>query len=151
MKKFLALVCAAALLLGLGVSALAAVVDYGAELNPNEKVYGQTFHDVPENHWCFKMIEELVERGAINGYPDGNFYPNNTVTRQEFAKIMVVAAKEPVYPASNVSFGDVPLNHWANPFIEAAKPYMTAYQDRQGNQTFKPEAGPCGRTWRWRW
>lgn len=141
MKKLLALLGAVALMLGLCVPALAAVVDYGAELNPNEKVYGQTFHDVPENHWCFKMIEELVERGAINGYPDGNFYPNNTVTRQEFAKIMVVAAKEPVYPASNVSFGDVPLNHWANPFIEAAKPYMTAYQDRQGNQTFKPEAG----------
>lgn len=141
MKKLLSLLCAAALLLGLGASALAAVVDYGAELNPNEKVYGQTFHDVPKNHWCFKMIEELVERGAINGYPDGNFYPNNTVTRQEFAKIMVVAAGEPVYPASNVSFADVPLNHWANPFIEAAKPYMTAYENRQGNRTFKPEAG----------
>lgn len=140
-KKLLALLCAVTLLLGLSMSALAAVIDYGAELNPNEKVYSQTFHDVPENHWCFKMIEDLVERGAINGYPDGNFYPNNIVTRQEFAKIMVVAAKEPVYPAANVSFSDVPLSHWANPFIEAAKPYMTAYQDRQGNQTFKPEAG----------
>lgn len=141
MKKLLALLGAVALMLGLCVPALAAVVDYGAELNPNEKVYSQTFRDVPPNHWAFQMIEELVERGAINGYPDGNFYPNNTVTRQEFAKIMVVAAKEPVYPASNVSFSDVPLTHWANPFIEAAKPYMTAYQDRQGNQTFKPEAG----------
>lgn len=141
MKKLLSLLCAVALLLGLGASALAAVVDYGAELNPNEKTYNQTFRDVPEDHWCFKMIEDLVERGAINGFPDGNFYPNNIVTRQEFAKIMVVAAKEPVYPATNVSFSDVPLTHWANPFIEAAKPYMTAYQDRQGNQTFKPEAG----------
>lgn len=141
MKKFLASLCVVALVLGLGASTLAAVVDYGAELDPNEKTYTQTFRDVPENHWCFKMIEDLVERGAINGFPDGNFYPNNTVTRQEFAKIMVVAAKEPVYPASNVSFSDVPLTHWANPFIEAAKPYMTAYQDRQGNQTFKPEAG----------
>lgn len=138
-KKLLALLCAISLVIGLNAAAVN--VEYGAELNPNEKVYTQTFADVPENHWAFKMIEDLVERGAINGYPDGNFYPNNIVTRQEFAKIMVVAAKEPVYPASSVSFSDVPLSHWANPFIEAAKPYMTAYQDRQGNQTFKPEAG----------
>lgn len=138
-KKLLALLCAISLVIGLNAAAVN--VEYGAELNPNEKVYTQTFADVPENHWAFKMIEDLVERGAINGYPDGNFYPNNIVTRQEFAKIMVVAAKEPVYPASSVSFSDVPLSHWANPFIEVAKPYMTAYQDRQGNQTFKPEAG----------
>lgn len=75
MKKSLAILCALALCLGLATPAFAGVVDYGAEIKLEEKTYTQTFSDVPESHWVFRYIAELVERGAINGYPDGKFYP----------------------------------------------------------------------------
>lgn len=121
-------------------SAYAEVVEYGAENNPNEKTYTQSFSDVPTDHWAFQYIEELVERKAINGYPDGKFYPDKIVTREEFAKIMIVAAGLAAAPAQASSYADVPLTYWASPFIETAKPYMTAYQSG-GQAYFKPTDG----------
>lgn len=138
MKRLLSL--AFVLILLLNLSVLSSAVEYGSENNPSEKVSSQTFSDVPTSHWAFKYIAELVERGAINGYPDGKFYPNKIVTREEFAKIMVVAARLVAAPASASSYADVPLTYWASPFIETAKPYMTAYQS--GSQFyFKPSDG----------
>lgn len=118
----------------------AAVVPYGQDINTNEKTYTQTFSDVPTEHWAFKYVEDLVERKAINGYPDGNFYPDKTVTREEFAKIMVIAAGLTATPAQVSSYIDVPLEYWASPFIETARPYMTAYQ-AQGGFAFYPTTG----------
>lgn len=138
MKKLLSLLCAFALILGLAAPALA--VEYGAELNPNEKTHTQRFSDVPTNHWAFQYVGELVERGAINGYPDGRFYPDKTVTREEFAKIMVVAAGLTAAPATSSSYTDVDVTYWASPFIETAKPYMTAYQTA-GGLVFRPKDG----------
>lgn len=131
------LLCIALLVSGLG-GALA--VEYGAENNPEEKAYRQTFTDVPTTHWAFRFIAELVERGAISGYPDGKFYPDKTVTREEFAKIMIAAAGLTATPAAVSSYADVPLTYWSSPFVETAKPYMTAYQN--GDRLhFKPTAG----------
>lgn len=131
------------LLLAIGVCftilPTAFAVDYGVENVSGDKVYEQTFDDVPVNHWAFLYIEELVERGAINGFPDGNFYPNETVSRGQFAKIMVTAAGLTAAPASRSSFADVPLTHWASPFVETAKSYMTAYQNSAGQMLFKPD------------
>lgn len=139
MKKLLSLLCALALILGLAAPALA--VEYGAELNPNEKTYAQRFSDVPPDHWAYQYVGELVERGAINGYPDGKYYPDKIVTREEFAKIMVVAAGLTAAPVEYSSYTDVDVTYWASPFIETAKPYMTAYQDSWGGTSFHPKDG----------
>ena len=99
-----------------------------------------TFTDVPPDHWAFDSIEALAGRKAINGYPDGNFYPERTVSREEFAKIMVVAAGLTPIPAATSTYADVPLTYWASPYIETARPYMTAYQN-QGQLYFYPTTG----------
>src|SRR5450756_2386873 len=39
-------------------------------------------------HWAEAVILKLVEKGYVNGYPDGTFLPNNPVTRAEFVKIV---------------------------------------------------------------
>lgn len=142
MKKYLNRVLCALLAFCVTFSCAAAtVVDYGAEVNPEEKTYSQTLSDVPTTHWAFKFIAELVERKAVNGYPDGRFRPELTVSRQEFAKIMVAAAGLNAAPAKASSFSDVPLTHWASPFVEVAKPFMTAYQGAGGQLLFKPSDG----------
>ena len=101
---------------------------------------GPAFSDVPSDHWAFYYIEELVARKAINGYPDGNFYPEETVTREAFAKIMVVAAGLTPMPARTATYADVPVDHWAFSYIETARPYMTAYQN-QDRLFFYPANG----------
>lgn len=135
MKKLMATILTCALLLSLVVfPASVAGLSYNAEENLNQEPYKQTFEDIPTNHWAFTYINDLVERGAVNGFPDGKFYPNNTVTRQEFAKMMIGAAGMAATPVETSSFADVSTTHWASPFIEAAKSYMNDY--RAGGQTF---------------
>lgn len=42
-------------------------------------------------HWAEKSISRMVYAGAISGYPDGSFKPDNTITRAEFASMLVKA------------------------------------------------------------
>ena len=138
MKKVISALLSLALLLAAIPSALA--VEYGQELNPNPVEYEQTFEDVPKNHWAFQYIAEMVRRGAVSGYPDGLFRPEKTVTRSEFAKIMLGAAGVKATAAKTSSFVDVPLKDWASPFVETAKTYMTGYLTDKG-MYFKPTDG----------
>lgn len=124
-----ALVLALALLFSLGAAGFAA-----------EESPAQRFSDVSPNHWAYDYIEELSSRGAIDGYPDGKFYPEKTVTREEFAKIMVMAAGLVPQPAAESTYADVSLKHWSSPYIETARPYMTAYQS-MGQLYFYPFSG----------
>ncbi|MDW5300068.1 MAG: S-layer homology domain-containing protein, partial [Sedimentibacter sp.] len=49
-------------------------------------VYANEMLDI-QSHWGKSNIEYLIGRGSINGYPDGTFRPDGTITRAEFVKI----------------------------------------------------------------
>ena len=85
------------------------------------------FFDVPDEHWAFDEIANLVERGIIAGYEDGSFKPGNTITRAEWAKIMTGAAELPLNDLG-VHFHDI-AGHWAIPYINAVKDYLEPYAD----------------------
>jgi len=68
-------------------------------------------------HWAEANISKLVASGAIAGYPDGTFKPNATITRAEFATILVKAFK--LAPSSSKVFADT-ASHWAKADISAA-------------------------------
>ena len=44
---------------------------------------GNTFTDVPEDHWAARYIALAQHLGYIQGYPDGTFKPNQFITRAE--------------------------------------------------------------------
>ena len=46
------------------------------------------FPDVPENHWAYEYVEDLQKRGALEGYPDGLFKGDRSMTRYEFAAML---------------------------------------------------------------
>ena len=47
----------------------------------------RSFSDLSDSHWAYGVVQQLVNDGRINGYPDGSFQPDNQVTRWEFAKM----------------------------------------------------------------
>jgi hypothetical protein len=49
----------------------------------------RVFPDVPNTHWAYENVEWGVENGAISGYDDGTFKPDNQVTEAEFLKMLV--------------------------------------------------------------
>jgi len=74
------------------------------------------FNDI-KTHWAQPNIEKLVAAGAISGYPNGSFKPDTTITRAEFATVLVQAFK--LEAANGKTFKDT-VNHWAHNSIATA-------------------------------
>ena len=51
------------------------------------------FPDVPENHWAYEYVATLAGNGILEGYPDGMFSGDRTMTRYEFAAMFYRALK----------------------------------------------------------
>ena len=54
-------------------------------LNPN---MSKDFPDVPENHWAYEAVSLLAGNDIVQGYPDGEFHGERTMTRYEMAEII---------------------------------------------------------------
>lgn len=76
----------------------------------------KAFFDL-SGHWAAVNIQTLVQKGAIAGYPDGSFQPARTISRAEFATVLVKAFNLNVQ--SGKVFNDT-QNHWANDYIATA-------------------------------
>ena len=86
------------------------------------------FPDI-NNHWARPFIEGLAKRGILNGYPDGRFRPNNSVTRAEFAAIVTATFSQVTKKREYKPFNDVPSKHWAISAIQKSyeKVFITGY------------------------
>ena len=95
------------------------------------------YPDVSPGHWANEYIGAITAAGVMSGFPDGNFYPDEVLTRAEAATILVNA-----YQFSGTTqsptFSDVAGDHWAFAAIETlvANYIAAGYPDG----TFKPQA-----------
>jgi uncharacterized protein YjdB len=90
-----------------------------ASPTPSPSIHPVTLTDIAGN-WAYASIEKLVSMGAITGYPDGTFRPNNDITRAEFVTVLIKALKLP--PESGPVFADTE-NSWAKTYISTAAAY----------------------------
>ena len=67
----------------------------------------------PNSHWAFGYVIEATGMGAVSGYDDGTFRPDNTVTYNEYIKIFVSLLGYESYAEQK---GGYPLG-----YIEAAR------------------------------
>lgn len=76
------------------------------------------YSDVSESSEFATAIEWLTEQGAISGYNDGTFKPENKITRAEFLKILVYFKEGgiPTLP-EETCFEDVDLEEWYAPYV----------------------------------
>lgn len=84
---------------------------------------GTTLKDIEKTKYE-NSVNMLVTLGIVNGYPEDNTYrPNNTVTRAEMAKMMVVALGENDKVAAaakaKTKFNDM-NGHWAVGYVNVA-------------------------------
>ena len=54
-------------------------------INPN---MSKEFPDVPENHWAYEAVTRLAGNDIVQGYEDGKFHGERTMTRYEMAEII---------------------------------------------------------------
>lgn len=84
-------------------------------------------------HWAEKTLDEWQDEGLIDGYGDGSFQPNGTVTRAEFAKL--VNRTLGFTAESEISFSDVTERDWFH--AEVAKAVAAGYAQGSGG-LFRP-------------
>ena len=53
-----------------------------------QPVRNVAFPDVPKEHWAYSYVKSLADRGLLEGYPDGEFKGDRSMTRYEFAAII---------------------------------------------------------------
>lgn len=81
---------------------------------------GKTFEDI-KGHKNQTAIEQLAERNIINGKTDNSFEPQSTMTRAEFATIMVRGLGLSAKGDSN--FVDMAENDWFFEYVNTAYAY----------------------------
>jgi hypothetical protein len=80
--------------------------------------FAGTFEDVTGDYE--DAVNALSALGVINGYEDGTFRPEKTITRAELAKILVEAlGYGELVAGANSNFSDT-QNHWANGYVAIA-------------------------------
>lgn len=77
------------------------------------------FGDMGDADWARSSVERLYSAGVVAGDGSGSFYPNRTVTREEYVK-MLVCAFGINGGDSSVSFSDVKSSDWFLEYIEKA-------------------------------
>ena len=124
-------------------------VEYGDEVNTiRARVWGlgqfvmvddqrpvPYFKDISK-HWAATSIVDMGLRGVINGFPDGTFRPDETVTRAQFVK-MLASAIQWTYEKPSIGFND-DIPGWASAAIDTAvcRRVVTGYPDG----SFAPDA-----------
>ena len=90
-------------------------------------------------HWAAPFVDPLAEAGLVRGFLDGAFRPERTVSRAEFAALVMAA-----FPGGSTAggrtrpFADVPQNFWGREAIYRAQAqgFISGYPDG----TFRPNA-----------
>lgn len=76
------------------------------------------FSDI-KGHWATTYINDLASYGYINGYPDGTFKPDRTMTKAEFTTALIGCLDITPSTPTKSTFKDT-SSHWANKYIEEA-------------------------------
>ncbi len=86
-----------------------------------------------------EAVDVMSAIGVINGYEDGSFQPEGTLTREEAAKLictMLLGSGADQLGTTSSSFTDVSASRWSAPFIEYC--VQTGIISGNGDGTFDP-------------
>jgi len=103
-----------------------------------EALEGKIFADTNE-HWAQDSISAAYANGIISGYDDSTFGPDDIITREQMA-VMIVKAAKLTTGTAKVDFADAGMiSSWAAEAIAAAynNQLISGYPDN----TFRPDQG----------
>lgn len=109
-------------------------LDLSVKINSNS-IINKKYSDL-NKHWAREDIEKLTQYQIIEGYEDGSFKPDKSISRAEVAKIINKMLKKPEVEEKCV-FVDLEKTHWSYRNIANLSGYglINGYEDG----TFRPE------------
>ena len=87
---------------------------------------------MPENRWAYETVNKMAQQGIIEGYPDGTFGGDRTMTRYELATLVYRALQK-----------GVAMNEDVQRLLKEFKPELdlirvdTIAKDKDGNPTIE--------------
>lgn len=102
-------------------------------------VMAADFQDVPSSYWAYTQINALSSDKVITGYPDNTFKPEEKVSREEFAGMLVKALNQTSLKVSEIlQYLDMNKSMWSYNDVNKINDLklVVGYPDR----TFKPAA-----------
>lgn len=93
--------------------------NYKIEISDKPLPSSKNFYDCKNNHWAYSYVTALADKGIINGYTDGGFKPEKTVSREEFVK-MIISATGLYDKNADCEFLDVAKDTWYYNYIASA-------------------------------
>jgi len=87
-------------------------------VNPTQPKPVEGFADLANAEWSRTAVEHLADKGVISGKDANTFAPNDAVTREEGAKIIIGAFD--LLKEANCEFTDVSADRWSYAYIAAA-------------------------------
>lgn len=99
--------------------------------------WNNPFADVPKDAWYYEAVRFVCERGLMNGYSDGRFGPNDTLSRAQLAQILFNKEGQPAGSGQS-DFTDVAGEAWYSAAVRwaADQGIVGGY----GDGTFGPNA-----------
>lgn len=129
MKKLLAMAAIAALAAGASASAA----------NP--------FSDVSASDWAYQAVSDLSAQGVVEGYPDGTFRGQASITRYEMAQITArLMAKEDQYSAEQRAVIDRLAAEYADE-LDTLGVRVTNLEKKVGNISWSGDARMRYQSW----
>ncbi|NOJ73707.1 S-layer homology domain-containing protein [Paenibacillus alvei] len=91
--------------------------------------YGQTINSDIVGHWAESQLRNWNAQGLIEGYPDGSFKPNNTITRGEF--MALINRSFQFNQTTDINFIDLKESNWEYTEVQKAvrENYIYGYED----------------------
>lgn len=103
----------------------------------DKSVNGVSFKDVPRNHWAWKEIELAKEYGVLIGKGNGQFAPNEILTREQVATMLhnILESENKTEAAPN-PFKDMDSHNWSYGAVGAMNQLGIIHGFEDG--TFRP-------------
>mgnify|MGYP003307080956 CR=1 FL=1 len=100
--------------------------------------FAPAFKDVSDKYKL--TVQKFVTAKILNGYTDGTFKGDNTITRAEFVKILAVAFDMKLDETATADFTDI-AGHWSENYVKTfvSGGYTKGYAEADGTFTFRPE------------
>ncbi len=95
------------------------------------------FIDVTSEQWAYSYISDLACMGIVSGYSDATFRPQNSTTRGQLVKMVVLSEGWTTLNPTRPTFSDVGQDHTFYRYIETA--YAHGVISGYADNTFRPD------------
>ncbi|MEK9160252.1 MAG: S-layer homology domain-containing protein [Patescibacteria group bacterium] len=114
-------------------------VTYGTKVIESSTLESRLFNDISEVDEFYGAVSYLVEKGTVQGYPDGTFKPSNTVSRVESLKFIFSGLDKNISTGLSARFSDTSSGQWYSDYLATASSLGVVQGYSDGS--FKPTQG----------